>query len=180
MASRHKLIVVEEVTLAAAFLLLLAGIGATNFAPQQSYRFWIWLTVFFAAAGTLLGLVKAWHRHQARREILALLFRQLVHWGAVFVTIICVYMLLKAGRLNYETTGLVTALVLGLGVFLDGFHWVGWRYALLGLVIVITTITAAFVEEYMWLLFLFVALLWLLTYLWERHRVRVAKAKTAD
>ncbi len=172
MRPRHKSVIAEEIALALAFALLLIGIGATNFAPQQSYRYWLWLTMLIALTGTFIGFLHARHNQRDMRAIMGLLAAQLLHWTAVVIAIICVYLLLGAGRLNYENTGLVMALVLGLGTFLDGLSRVGWRFALLGGLIMLTSIAAAFLEAYVWPLLLLTGLLWLATFTWERRRAR--------
>jgi len=166
----HKMVVAEEIGLAIAFVLVLIGIGATNFAPRQGYSYWIWLSVLIAAAGTFMGGLQARRRSRNWRQIVRLLGAQLAHWAAVLVTILCVFLLLNAGRLNYESTGLVIALILGLATFLDGFHRVGWRFALLGALILLTTVIAGYVEAYVWPLLLIVGLSWLLAFFWERRR----------
>ena len=175
---RAKRILAEEVALVTAFALVLIGIGATNFAPQQSYRYWLWLTGLVAVSGTFIGFLHANRTEPDLHALFRLLGAQLVHWVAVFVSVFCVYLLLRVGRLNYENTGLVMALLLGLATFLDGFHRVGWRFALLGILMVVTAVTAGYIEAFVWPLLFLVILIWLLAFSWEhyrRHRDRLMR-----
>jgi len=80
-----------------------------------------------------------------------------------------VYLLLQTGRLNYESTGLIIELILGLSLFLDG-HNLGWRFCLLGTLVGITAIIAAYIEEYIWGILLISLCLSVMTYYWERYR----------
>jgi len=169
-AHRNRSLVAEEIALAIGFVLVLIGVGATNFAPDSSYRYWLWLTGLIALVGTAIGALKVHGDSSDWHDLTRLLTGQLVHWAGVFAAIACIYLLLQFGRLNYEGTGLITALVLGLATFLDGFYRVGWRFALLGISIVFTTVVAAYVEAYVWPLLFMVGVLWLVTFVWERHR----------
>ncbi len=53
--------------------------------------------------------------------------------------------------MTYDGYGLVILLILSLATFLDGIH-VGWRFYLVGLLLGLTTIFAAYFEEFMWMI----------------------------
>ncbi len=183
----HRMAFFEEALLAQVFLMSLVGIGLTNFSPRASLRFWIALSVLIAMTGLVLGVVRAVEKAASQTAngktangkaavlemtgVGAMIGRQIVHWGATLATIGAVYQLFLAGRLNYESTGLVLLLVLGLATFLDGVR-ISWRYALIGLVIGATSVLAGFVNQYLWLaLFGALALLALVVgWEWLRHR----------
>jgi len=82
--------------------------------------------------------------------------------------------LLYTGRLNYESTGLIVELILGLSLFLDGRN-LGWRISLLGILVGCTAIIAAYVEEYIWVILFVSACLWVVTYYLEKlhHKSRL-------
>jgi len=80
-----------------------------------------------------------------------------------------VFLLLKAGRLNHENTGLVLLLTLGLSTFLDGCR-VSWRFGLIGLLMFVTGIVAAYAEEYLWVLLIIAVGVAIFTFIWGRYR----------
>jgi membrane-bound acyltransferase YfiQ involved in biofilm formation len=55
--------------------------------------------------------------------------------------------------MTYEGIGLVVLLILSLATFLDGYH-VGWRFYLTGTFLGITTVLAAYFEQFMWVMFI--------------------------
>ena len=59
----------------------------------------------------------------------------------------------KTGRMTSGGSGLVILLLLSLSTFLDGYH-VGWRFYLAGFFLGMSAILAAYVEEFMWILFI--------------------------
>lgn len=164
----HRMAFFEETLLAQTFLMAIIGIGLTNVSPQRSLRFWLALTVLMAAAALVIGSVRAVERKADGRKVL---LTQLIHWGATFLTIGAVYQLFYAGRLNFENTGLVLLLVLGLSTFLDGFR-MSWRFSLIGVLIGGTAIFAGFVERYIWqaMLLALALLAIVLAYEWLRRR----------
>ena len=159
----------EEIGLAMAFVLVIVGIGMTNFMPMQSYRYWISLTLIFGVLSSVVGGLAIYHHPNSEHGVLYYLGTQSAHWLFTFISIMCVYLLLKTGRLNYESTGLVMGLILGLSTFLDGFHRVGWRFALLGVAILLATLGAAFTEAFIWPIVFLIAGVWILSFFWHHH-----------
>jgi hypothetical protein len=51
-----------------------------------------------------------------------------------------------------EGSGLMILLIIALSTFLDGYH-VGWRFYVAGIFLGLISIVAAYVEEFMWILF---------------------------
>lgn len=178
MSERHSYRKAEEVALAIAFAAVLVGIGVTDFTPVYSHYYWFGLTIVVAALGTFMGSLSLRKDRHKLKKGSNFVWAQLVHWAAVLAAISCVYILLNAGRLNYASAGLVTGLILGLATFLDGFHRVGWRFAVLGIVIVAAVLIAALIEEFVLPLLLFIIFMWVITFLWERHRLKRQMSKT--
>jgi len=156
----------EEIVLFMALALALVGMAITDFSPEKSYRYWTLLNILFAFLSIFLG----WSRDEYQGKIFKqLIIRQLVHWGATLVTVSGVYFLLHTGRLNYESAGLVIELIIGLSLFLDGRN-LGWRLSLLGILVGITAIIAAYVEEYIWIILIVSLCLSVITFYWEKYR----------
>jgi hypothetical protein len=136
---------IEEIVLFLVLALSLIGMGITDFSPLESHRYWTLMIILLAFAS--IGL--AWSREEYQGNIFKILIiRQVIHWGATLITVSGVYLLLNTGRLNYESTGLIIELILGFSLFLDGRN-LGWRFSLLGILVGISAILAAYVEEYM-------------------------------
>ena len=159
-----------EAILFITFVLSLIGMAITDFSPLESHRYWDFMIVFLAIASIGLG----WSQELYKETIFQLIVRQLIHWGATLITVSGVYLLLYTGRLNYESTGLIVELILGLSLFLDGRN-LGWRISLLGILVGITAIIAAYVEEYIWVILFVSACLWVVTYYLEKlhHKSRL-------
>jgi len=156
---------IEEVILLIVFALSLIGMGITDFSPLESHRYWVLMIILLAIASIGLG----WSKEEYQGKIFKLTISQLIHWGATLITVLGVYLLLHTGRLNYESTGLITELILGFSLFLDGRN-LGWRFSLLGILVGCTAIVAAYVEEYIWVIIPVALCLWVITYYWEKLR----------
>ena len=170
-AHAHRMGFFEEIILVLAFLLSLIGIGLTNYSPTNSIRFWMAMTVFMAVAAITIGLVKFVEHKDIRADMVV---TQLTHWGATLLAVLGVFLLLKAGRLNYDNTGLVLLLVIGLSTFLDGYR-ISWRFSLIGILVGGTAILAAFVEQFIWPVILLALILLVIAIFWERHMHRRAR-----
>ena len=168
-AHAHRLGFFEEIILVLAFLMSLTGIGLTNYSPVNSLRFWMAMTVFMAVSAMIIGAVKFVKEHKDIR--VEMIITQLIHWGATLAAVTGVFLLLKAGRLNYDNTALVLLLVIGLSTFLDGYR-ISWRFSLIGILISGTAILAAFIEQFIWPVILLALVLLVVAIFWERHRLR--------
>jgi len=155
---------IEELVLAGVLVLVLTGIAITNISPARSYHFWFAMVVLFAAAGLVIGTVRAHHKHISISKVV---LDQIVHWGATLVAVLAVYWMLNAGRLNYEAAGLIVVLLLGLAMFLDGYYRVGWRFSLLGFVLMLMSVGAAYLSAYIWPILFLGAVIWPLSIIIE-------------
>ncbi|WP_456388249.1 hypothetical protein [Profundibacter sp.] len=90
------------------------------------------------------------------------------------LAVLGVFLLLKAGRLNYDNSALVLLLIIGLSTFLDGYR-ISWRFSLIGILVAGTAILAAFVEQFIWPVILLALILLVIAIFWERHRHRQAR-----
>ncbi len=79
-----------------------------------------------------------------------------LHWLGVLLAIQLVYYFAAAGRMANLDTGLANGLVLALGTFLFGVHG-NWRFMVVGLALAAATAGVAFVQEYIWMLFIIAA-----------------------
>lgn len=159
---------IERISLAVVFILSMFGVGVTDYAPLQSLNYWGAMTVILAVSGLIMGWSKARHLGQ---PVLQTLRVQIIHWLATGVAVIGVFLLLKAGRLNYEGTGLVLLIVLGLATFLDGYRLNAF-FSFVGMLIFILAIAAAYIEEYLWVLLIVMLTLGGAAFFWERYKFK--------
>jgi len=156
---------VEEVAVIAALLLSILGIGITDYSPLRSYNYWGVMTLILAMSGLSIGWARA---HRLDLPVAKTLATQLVHWLATGVAVGGIFLLLKAGRLNYENTGLVLLVLLGLATFLDGYR-ISWRFSLVGVLEFVSGIIAAYVEQYLWVLLIVAIGMAIGMVFWERR-----------
>jgi hypothetical protein len=139
---------VFEIIFIALVVLSLIGVGITDFSPARSYWYWFAMAPIFAGA----CLVMEWS--QARREgtsWLRIVRTQLFTWLGLLAAIQVVFLLLRAGRLTYESTGLVILLLLALTTFIAGIH-LGYQLCLLGGFLGLTLLMVAYLEQYVWMI----------------------------
>ncbi|HEB89613.1 MAG TPA: hypothetical protein ENI85_08595 [Deltaproteobacteria bacterium] len=156
----------EGIVLCLVLALSLFGIGITDYSPMKSRHYWAAMTLVLALSGIAIGGARA---KRIGRPVGEYLVDQLVHWAATGAAVGGVFLLLESGRLNYENTGLVLLLLLGLSTFLDGFR-VGWHFSLIGVLMFLAAIIAGFVEQYLWVLLVVSGGMAIAAILWERRR----------
>jgi hypothetical protein len=138
------------------------GIAMTSISPQSSHLYWLAILPVYAA----VGLYAQWARHRHEGIGWATLLRtQIFHWGGVLVSIQLVYLLLDAGRLNYESTGFIIHLFLAFAIFLVGVY-VDWRFYLVSFFLALSLVLVIYVAAYIWIILLLaiatvVAVVWL-------------------
>jgi hypothetical protein len=137
-----------EIIFVTLVVLSLIGVGITDFSPARSY--WYWFTMAPIYAGACLFM--EWS--QARREgtrALTIIRTQLFTWLGLLVAIQVVFLLLRSGRLTYESTGLVILLLLALTTFIAGIH-LGYELCMLGGFLGLTVLMVAYLEQYVWVI----------------------------
>ena len=161
----------EFIILTFVLILSLVGIGITNYAPLKSNLYWGILALILAVSATVSGWYKSKRLGQPIRKLLTI---QLVHWTATIVAISSIFLLLKSGRLTFDNTGLVMLILLGLSTFLDGFR-LNWYYSFIGIMILLTGVMAAYIEQYLWILLIISALVSaIILYLEHQKKKRIS------
>lgn len=150
------------------FLILLAlvGVGYTDFNPASSHLYWLAMVPVFAGACLLLEWLQEHNRGRPWREVLR---AQLMLWFSLLVGVLLVYMLLHAGRLDSENSGLIILLLLSMTTFAAGLQ-LGPLVMLLGGFLALSLVLAAYIESYVWLIMLGAAVgITVLLYLYSRR-----------
>ena len=157
---------VEQVIFVILVVFTLAGVAVTNFSPALAHNYWLGVVVVFAIASIICELR---HAKKENQEHKYKIIRQIIHWIGTLLTVLAVYVLLHTGRVNYEETSLVMLLIIALATFLAGIY-AGWRFYLLGLFLLVSTIVAAYIEEYLWVLGGIGIAIVVITTLWFKHK----------
>jgi hypothetical protein len=148
-----RLFGIHEIILIVLILLSIIGIGITDFSPADSHRYWFVMVPVFAVA----CLILEWSRARGKGQKWTTILRsQLLLWLGLLVAVRLVYLLLQAGRLDNENTGLIILLLLALTTFFAGIH-LGWRLLIVGIFLGVALIAATYLEEFVWI-FLIIAL----------------------
>ncbi|MCI0668107.1 MAG: hypothetical protein L0Y38_03890 [Methylococcaceae bacterium] len=162
---------IEEGVLILLIILSLIGVGVTDFSPTDGYWYWIFMILIFGLISIGLAFVES--KKMSGTVVKEVLAVQAIHWLGSMLTVFGVFLLLQAGRLNYEDTGLVILLILALATFIDGIH-LGWRFSVAGLFLGTTSVIAAFFDDFMWIVLVLAIVIILLTLYWEQRGSRAA------
>jgi hypothetical protein len=157
-----------EIIFVVLVVLAIIGVGITDFSPARSYWYWMAMAPIFACACLIIEWTQV--RNEGKKW-LGILRTQLLTWLGLLVAVQIVFLLLRSGRLTYESTGLVILLLLALTTFIVGIH-LGFQVCLLGVFLGLTLLVAAYLEQYVWVIAL-LAVLGLIVTLFafkRRHR----------
>jgi len=161
----------EEWTLLAILMVSIIGIAITNLTPLQSYRYWTFSLVFYALSGMVMSISKRKRDKTLEITNTSNLIDQSLLWAGVLFAILSVYILIEIGRINYEASGFILLLILGLGVFIDGIN-ISWRYSLTGMYLMFSAVITAYITAYMWIVIGAIVLLAFIGYLYEKHHYK--------
>lgn len=159
----------DEMVLAFLMALSLIGIFITDFSTSDSTWYWLLMVPVFGAT----CLFTEWSRARAAGLSWSrLLWTQLLHWGALLVAMYMVFELLGrvggAGRVNI---GVVLVVMLAMTTFQAGIY-IGWRYCVAGVVLLLEAVIAAYFQAYLWLVLLLAAIAVVGSLLWARYASR--------
>lgn len=156
----------EEAILITLIALSAIGIGVTNFTPVKSFWYWAAMAPVFAAVSIFFGWSKARRRGEGISRIVRV---QILHWAALLAAIVIIYLLYDpAGRITNNQLAILCLLALALTTFLAGVHF-DWRFMLVGILLGACVAGAAFVEEFLWMIVIPIALgLGLIIFWWKR------------
>jgi hypothetical protein len=150
--------------------LAVTGLALTNASPALGYRFWLITVALFAVAGVITGNLRA---RAVSQRLMKVTVAQAAHWGVTLLAVLLVHLLVLSGRITYEAAGFVMMLLIGEAVALDGIYQTGWRFAVLGLVLMAMAIVIALFSLYIWVLLVGGLVVWGLLAVLEhgvRHR----------
>jgi len=139
---------VFEIIFLIFMVLSIIGLGITDISPARSLWYWYAMAPVFACG----CLIIEWTRVRTEENRwLSILRTQMLTWAGLLVAVHVVLLLLRSGRLTYESTGLVILLLLALTTFIAGIN-LGYQVCLFGGFLGLIVLMAAYLEEYVWVL----------------------------
>lgn len=156
----------EVAVFSVVLVLALIGVGITNFSASLSHIYWVIMTLILA----IDSMISTWRfgakkGYAPKQQFLI----QLIHWGAGLVAILAVYTIFQTGQLSLESAGLMILLLLATVTFLNGIH-LGWRFYLLGVLLFLTVLLAAYMEAFFWIILLVAIAMASFAVYWARYR----------
>lgn len=124
------------------------GFVLADVAALTGRTYWMICVALFAVASFWLF----WRHRDAGMHVWRLLFRLSIHWLGALVAVYVVFGFIDAGRIANNSAGLMASVVLGLATYLAGVHG-SWRLLAIGAAIGLGTVAAAFLEQFIWVLF---------------------------
>ena len=158
--------------IAGGIMLLLAfiGVAAADVSGGGSQLYWSVLVLVFCLICIGLDWVHEAPGTATARPAAITAF----HWAGVLLSIQLIHFMVSTGRLTNADTGLLDGTIVALGTFTSGVH-VNWRIALIGVVLGLGVAAAAYVEQYLWILFALALLALVVIYFVSRFRRRHAE-----
>ena len=146
--TKKKLIGVSEFMLIAIFIIAGGGVAITDMSPSWGYWFWLGLVPLLA----ITSLYRSWADERGREGGVFWTLRiQILHWLGLLGALQIVFVLYTyTNRINAAESGLISLLVVALSAFLAGVHF-HWHFALLGIMLALSTLAMAWVEALVWI-----------------------------
>ena len=161
---------VDELPYIVMLLLTLGGVTYASVSPRATFDYWQVLVPLFA----VICIVAGWPRAIGKIGRWRLVWTQALHWGAIFVAMLVLFLPNVHQMLNSDAVGLAAMAIMSLGTFLAGVHSASWRVAVVGLFLAFAVPIAALLEEAVLIVLVvglvlvgvFVAVLW-----WKKRKL---------
>ena len=152
----RKWIGASEYMLIVIFIISGGGVAITDMSPNWGYWFWFGLVPLLAAT----SLYRSWVGVDKKGEggVFWTLRVQILHWLGLLGALEIVFLLYTyTNRIDAAQAGLVSLLVVALATFLAGIHF-HWHFAVLGVMLALSTLAMAWIEAFVWVLIPLVAI----------------------
>ena len=161
--NRARQTIVDIVVGSIMLLLAFFAIAATDVSAIGTRWYWAALVALYAFIAVMANRIHIKKQNAPALNPVTIL----LHWLGVFLAVQLVYYFVAAGLITNADTGLANGLILALGSYLFGIHS-GWRMIVIGTALAAATVGVAFVEEYLWVLFIVAILALLIIALGDR------------
>ncbi|MEZ5584178.1 MAG: hypothetical protein R3F37_16800 [Candidatus Competibacteraceae bacterium] len=147
-------------------VLALIGIAYTDIAPTRAGLYWQELALVYG----VLAVVTDWSQATARvGGRVRLIWTQILHWGAFFVTMRLVFLPVMQENLNSDVTGLVLLFLLTLSTFLAGIY-INLRLCVVAVFLGAGAVSIALLDQASLLMTLLAALAVVGLMVWTRYK----------
>jgi hypothetical protein len=133
--------------------LAVAGLAVTDFATKYAEYYWLLVIPIFA-----LVSVRIWEKRDGFHFDWRLFRQQLFHWLGFLIAIQVVFQLVQTGTIDRNSAGLVSLVLLSLTTYLAGVHF-DVVLIFVALLLAIAALMASYVEQYMWIILVVLALI---------------------
>jgi hypothetical protein len=128
----------------------IAGFALTNYAPERASWYWVLVLPAFAA-------VPIWHTWTTIRSggktNWLVVRKQIYHWFALLVAMQLLFILIRSGNIDGHSGGLVALLLMALACADIGISF-DWVFVVVGAILALAVLVAAWFQEYVWLVLL--------------------------
>jgi len=128
----------------------IAGFALTNYAPERASWYWVLVLPAFAA-------VPIWHTWTTLRRDgktnWPIIRKQIYHWLALLIAIQVLFVLIRNETINGRSGSLVALLLMALTCANVGISF-DWVFIVVGAVLAMAVLVAAWFQEYVWLVLL--------------------------
>ena len=128
----------------------IAGFALTNYAPERASWYWVLVLPAFAA-------VPIWHTWTTIRKDdktnWPIIRKQIYHWLALLIAIQVLFVLIRNDTINGRSGSLVALLLMALTCANVGISF-DWVFIVVGAVLAMAVLVAAWFQEYVWLVLL--------------------------
>lgn len=135
-------------------LLVLAffAIASSDVSAAGARTYWTALVLVFAITAFVSDRIHTGHALGHLPSAVTIV----LHWLGILLAIQLVHYFVFSGRMANADIGLTNGVLLALGTYLFGVYS-NWRMAVIGLALAVATAGIAFIEEFIWFLFIVTA-----------------------
>ena len=153
----------EAVVGLALLVLAFFAIASSDVSATGTRTYWTLLVLLFAITAFASDRMHTEHALSHMPSAITLV----LHWLGVVLAIQLVHYFVLSGRMANADIGLTNGVLLALGAYLFGVYS-NWRMAVIGVALAVATAGIAFIEQFIWFLFIVTLVAILLLYFGAR------------
>lgn len=155
----------DQIVFSVLIALALVGVVITDVSPSAAHGYWVFTLILYACTVIFFGRKSA----SSEGRLKGFVARQVINWAGSMVAILCVYTQVHTGSITFEEAGAFMLIILALATFIAGSH-AGWRFYVLGAFLALASVIMAYVEEFMWVIFIIAVLMITGSYFWAKRK----------
>ncbi len=155
----------DQIVFSFLIVLALVGVVVTDVSPSVAHGYWVFTLILYACTVIFFGRKSA----SSEGRLKGFVAKQFMNWTGSIVAILCVYTQVHTGSITFEEAGAFMLIILALATFIAGSH-AGWRFYMLGTFLALASVIMAYVEEFMWVIFIIAGLIIAGSYFLTKHK----------